>query len=93
MAENGRLTHLPSSKRVVGGKSFPISCEHVLSTDWLAVKIGRLHSAVLVFTAVTVVVILGGRPKEWWWLLWPRCGNRHLSNARCLSRQMHGLLC
>lgn len=62
MAENGRLTHLPSSKRVVGGKSFPISCEHVPSTNWLAVKIGRAYSAVLVFTAVTVVVILGGRP-------------------------------
>ena len=52
---------MPSSKRIVDGKSFPISCEHVLSTNWLAVKIGRLYSAVLVFTAVTVVVILGGR--------------------------------
>ena len=61
MAENGRLTHLPSSKRIVGGKSFPISCEHVPSTHWWAMKIGRLYSAVLVFVAVTVVVILGGR--------------------------------
>src|SRR5712675_1051922 len=51
MAEKGRLTHLPSSKRIVGGKSFPISCEHVLCTHWWAMKIGRLYSAVLVFVA------------------------------------------
>jgi hypothetical protein len=52
---------LPSSKRIVDGKSFPISCEHVPSTHWWAMNIGRSYSAMLVFVAVTIVVILGGR--------------------------------
>lgn len=61
MTEKGRLTHLPRSKRIVDGKSFPISCEHVTSTHWWAMNIGRSYSAMLVFVAVAIVVILGGR--------------------------------